>query len=433
MPTSREVAVDLAAFVDAAPSPYHAVAEAARRLAGAGFTGLEPAGRWPEGPGAYFVARGGSLIAWVAGEAVPADAPLAVVAAHTDSPTLRVKPRPDSGRAGWRQLGVEVYGGALTNSWLDRDLGLAGRVVLAGRPRSGDLREVLLTVDRPVLRIPQLAIHLDREVRERGLLLNAQQHLAPVWGVGPVVEGDFVAFLAEQLRAEPGEVLGFELGVYDLTPARLVGRDEELLAAGRLDNLSSCHAALTALAAAAADPPTGRVPVVVLADHEEVGSQTATGAASGWIPAVLERAATGRGAGREEFLRGLAGSLVVSADLAHATHPNYADRHEPGHQVHVNAGPVLKINANGHYATDATTQAVLTAACRDAGVALQTYVVRSDLPCGSTVGPILAAALGVPAVDVGIAGLAMHSARELVGAADPALLTAALTAFFAAG
>lgn len=425
----REAARRMLSFIDAAPSPFHACAEAARRLEAAGFRPLDEPDAWPTAPGAFFVRRGGSLVAWATGAHHHAAAGFRIIGAHTDSPNLRVKPHADAGRAGYRQVAVEVYGGALLNSWLDRDLGLSGRVVVRG---DRGPEERLLLVDRPLLRVPQLAIHLDRDVTAKGLVLNPQQHLSPIWGLGDPTPGGFAAFVAGRLDVAPDALLGWDLMAHDLTPSCLAGADDELVSAPRLDNLCSSWAGVEAIVAATtggAELP--QVPLLVLFDHEEVGSTSHRGADSTLLPALTERIVLGLGGGREELLRALAASVCCSADNAHATHPNYADRHEPGHLIQLNGGPVLKVNANARYATDATSAASFVQACEQAGVPHQRYAHRSDLPCGSTIGPTTAARLGIPTFDVGAPQLAMHSARELGGADDPAHYTAAMAAFLA--
>jgi aspartyl aminopeptidase len=421
---------DLLAYIDAAPSPYHAVAETARRLDADGYAPLALDGPWPAGPVRGYVTRGGALIAVSVPEGATADRRFRVVGAHTDSPGLRIKPAPDTGAAGWRQLGVEVYGGALWNSWLDRDLGLSGRVSVRG-PAGPEER--LVRVDEPLLRIPQLAIHLDRDVNSKGLELNPQQHLTPVWGVGEVARGAFRSYVAERCDVAAEDVMAWDLMVHDLAaPARL-GRHRELVTAARLDNLLSCWAGLEGLLAGPTTdaPPAAGAPVSVLClfDHEEVGSTSATGADGTLLAHVLERSVLARDGGRDDLLRALAGSVCASADMAHATHPNYVERHEPGHHVAVDGGPVVKVNANQRYASDAATAAVVIDACERAGVPHQTFVGRNDQPCGSTIGPLTAARLGIATVDVGVAQLSMHSARELCGAEDPVRLAAALGAF----
>jgi aspartyl aminopeptidase len=285
-------------------------------------------------------------------------------------------------------------------------------------------------MDDPVLRVAQLAVHLDREVNDSGLKLNAQQHLAPIWGVG-TEPGDFRASLAEQVQCDRGDVLGWDLMTHDLTPSRRIGTDGDLVAAPRLDNLGTTYAAVRALqqAVEADASPSSGVPVIVLFDHEENGSMSERGAFSTLLPAVLERIVLTRGGDRADYLRALAGTVIASGDMAHATHPNYADRHEPQHQIAINGGPVLKINNRLRYATDARGTAAFLLACEQAEVPVQQFVTRSDMPCGSTVGPITAALTGATTVDFGAPMLSMHSARELCGAKDPAMYVAALAAF----
>ena len=426
MSTGRDTALDLIAFLDASPSPYHAAGEALARLTAAGFTEVPLNGDWPPGDGRFVAVDGGSLFAWVVPEGSARHAPFRLLGAHTDSPTLRVKPRPDTGRAGIRQLGVEVYGGPLLNSWLDRDLGLAGRVVVRA-PGGPQVR--LVRVHRPVLRVPQLAIHLDSDLWADGLKLDPQQHLVPIWSLGPPEPGGFAGFLAAELSVPPGDLLGHDMVTYDLSGGTLAGAAEEFVSSGRLDDLGCAHAVVTALAAVAGEPASQHVSALVLFDHEEVGSQAASGAQGAWLGRQLERTVLARGGARDEFLRALAGSVHVSADMAHATHPNYPDRHEPGHPIALGGGPVVKMSANVRYGTDARTHAAFLLAAEQAGVPVQHFVNRSGVRGGSTIGPIVAAGLAMPTVDVGNPTLAMHSARELCGAADSAMLIAALRAF----
>jgi aspartyl aminopeptidase len=436
---SGDEATGLLRFIDRSPTPFHAVRTVAEALDLAGFAVVDEAGPWPTTAGRHYLVRGGSLVAWVQPPAPPAG--FRVIGAHTDSPNLRIKPQPDTGTAGYRQLGVEVYGATLRNSWLDRDLGLAGRVSIRSGGSGASTRPEarLVTVDRPLARIPQLAIHLDRGVND-GLKIDPQAHLAPVWSLGAPDEGGFRRFLAKELGVPVDDVLAWEVMFHDLTPSTLLGADDELVSAPRIDNLASCHAALGALLAAVG--PSGRrdaggdgdgdiVPVICLFDHEEIGSQSSSGADSTMLPVVLERIVLAAGGDREALHRALAASVCASADGAHATHPNYPERHEPRHHIRLNAGPVLKINSNVRYATDAESGAWFELACERAEVPMQRFVVRSDLPCGSTIGPVTAARLGIPTFDVGIPQLAMHSARELCGARDPALLQLALSAFLA--
>lgn len=422
MTDSRDVALGLGRFIDASPSPYHACATAAARLEGAGFQRVDERTSWESLPERAYMQRGGSLMAWaLPGDADPAEG-FRLVGAHTDSPNLRVKPRPDTGGAGFRQVGVEVYGGVLLNSWLDRDLGLSGR---AWVEEGGALEERLFLLDRPVMRVPQLAIHLDRAISQDGLKLDRQQHMAPITGVGDRREGAFRELLADEIGCAPGAIKSWDAMLHDLTPSRLIGVDEDMLAAPRLDNLCSAHLGLEAVIAAA-DAGAPRGVAVTLFDHEEVGSASRGGADGPILGDILERIVLARGGDREAYLRCLTGSICISADMAHAVHPNYRERHEPDHHVHLGAGPVIKINANQRYATEAETEGFFQAACERAGVPFQKWVMRTDMACGSTIGPLTAAQHGIRTVDVGCAQLSMHSAREMCSSDDPAYMLDAL-------
>ncbi len=412
-------AAGLCDFIDASPSPFHVCATVAARLTGAGYTELREAERWPDAPGRYFTLRAGSLVAW---NSDGAHGPFRIVGAHTDSPNLRVKQHPDRLVAGWRVVAVAPYGGAWLNSWLDRDLGISGR--LSVRDGAG-IEHRLVRIDDPILRVPQLAIHLAED--RKSLTLDPQRHVNAVWGVGAEAKS-FVDFVAERAGVAPGGVLAADLMTHDLTPSTVIGADADLLSAPRLDNQASCYAGMEALLTA---EPRGFLAVLVLFDHEEVGSSSDHGAQSDLLGTVLERIVLAAGGTREDFLRRMPDSLLASADMAHATHPNYPDRHEPGHLIEVNAGPVLKVHPNLRYATDGRTAAAFALACQQAGVALQRYEHRADLPCGSTIGPLASARTGIPTVDVGAAQLAMHSARELMGAHDVAAYSAAMRAFLA--
>ncbi|MBK9032696.1 MAG: M18 family aminopeptidase [Myxococcales bacterium] len=414
---------DLLAFLHAAPTPFHAVDEARRRLDAAGFRALSEAAPWDQlAPGAYHVTTSETnLLAFV----VPAD-PAArgryrIVGAHTDSPNLRLKPNPEYTVEGYAQLGVEVYGGALLNSWLDRDLGIAGRLLV----RDGDeLVGRLVRIDRPVARVPQLAIHLDRDVNDKGVALNRQEHLAPVFGLATGARS-LTAQLADAAGVDADAIVGRELMLYDLTAPTVAGPADEFIFSARLDNLAMAHAATTALCAAGAAPTLASIPVIALFDHEEVGSASAAGAGGAVLPRVLERLV----GSREAFHQACARSTCVSADMAHAVHPNYPGRHEPRHKPVLNGGPVIKTNAQQRYATTAATAAMFAELCRLEGVPVQHYAHRTDLPCGSTIGPITSTLLGIATVDVGNPMLSMHSAREMGGSADAALMTRVLARY----
>ncbi|MEV2193198.1 M18 family aminopeptidase [Streptomyces phaeochromogenes] len=419
---------DLLAFLQGSSSPYHAVSQAARRLEKAGFTELSETEEWTGRSSGCFVARGGALIAWYVPEDAPAHTPFRIVGAHTDSPNLRVKPRPDTGSAGWRQVAVEIYGGVPLNTWLDRDLGISGRLTLR------DGTSTLVKVDEPLFRVPQLAIHLDRSVNE-SMALDRQRQTQPIWSLGKPEQGALLRRIAYEADLEPTEILGWDLMLHDIQAPGHLGAEREFLVSSRLDNLVSVHAGVTALTAATeawskdAGAESFRVPVLAAFDHEEVGSGSETGAQSPLLERVLNRSVASRGGSGEDWSRALAGALCVSADMSHAVHPNYSERHDPDNHPLPNGGPVVKVNVNQRYATDGTGLAAFAAACERAGVPLQRFVSNNAMPCGTSIGPITAARLGVTTVDVGVPGLSMHSARELVGARDPGYLAQALAEF----
>lgn len=409
---------DLMAFLDGSPSPFHVVATVSNRLAAAGFqrSELTASGLTTE---RGFCVRDGALVAWSIPRGCAAGTGLRILGAHTDSPNLRIKAHADHSMANWRQLNVEVYGGILNNSWLDRDLGLAGIVIdTTGRTH-------LLTVAEPVARIPQLAVHLDRAVNESGLTLDRQQHLRPVWGTTDGLT--FCDWLSTHL--EGATPAWWELGLYDIQPAALIGADRSLLASGRLDNQLSCWAGIDALIGAT--PSTHGV-LVVLNDHEEVGSASTTGAAGPLLEQVIELLTIAQGGGRAELIERLSHSMCISADNAHAVHPNYPERHDPAHRPLVGSGPAIKINVNQRYATTASTAASFAAACTQAEVPWQVFTSHNAMPCGSTIGPLTATRLGIDTADVGVPQLSMHSARELCGRDDPLYLARALRGWMSA-
>lgn len=423
MPTAaRAHALDLGRFVMASPSSFHAAAEGARRLTEAGFTVLAEAEEWPDGPGKYAVVRDGALIAWALPEGAGPTTPFRILGAHTDSPSFKLKPRPTTGRFGWLQAGVEVYGGPLLNSWLDRELRLAGRLVTLDGAQH-------LAATGPLLRFPQLAIHLDRAVND-GLTLGRQQHMNPVWGLGDPSTADLLGVLAESAGVDPYEVGGFDVVVADTQEPAVFGAEGEFFASGRLDNLSSVHAGLVALAQAA-DAGGPAIAVLAAFDHEEVGSASRSGASGPFLEDVLARIGDALGATATERRRALSASWHVSADAGHAVHPNYAERHDPANRPILGGGPLLKINANQRYATDAPGAALWARVCGEAEVPYQEFVSNNDVPCGSTIGPLTATRLGIRTVDVGIPLLSMHSARELAGVQDPWRLARAAERFFA--
>ncbi|HEX6733389.1 MAG TPA: M18 family aminopeptidase [Azonexus sp.] len=427
---ARAQAQDLLDFIDASPSPWHAVHECEQRLQAAGFSRLQESERWTLVPGArhYVVRAGSSIIAFIVGSAASEAAGLTLIGAHTDSPGLRLKPKPAEEAAGLVRLGVEVYGGPILATFADRDLSLAGRVNV----RSADgFESHLVRFEQPLLRLPNLAIHMNREVNEAGLKFNKQTELPLLLGVaadGVTAEARFRQPLADQLGVAPAELLTWELAAWDTQKGSFWGVDGEFVANSQLDNLASCHAALSALLATEA--PTG-TRLVALFDHEEVGSESAAGAGGSFVADVVVRLAAGAGLDAEDQRRMLARSFFISADMAHAWNPNFPAAYEPCHRALVNAGPVIKSNANQRYSTTADSAARFMGFCAKAGVPCQQYAHRTDLGCGSTIGPIVAARLGIASVDVGSPMWAMHSIRESAGVLDHAYMIAALTAAFA--
>ena len=419
---------DLLKFLAEATTPFHAVAAISWRLAAAGFEEIRSVDDAVLEPGrGYFLTRNdSSIIAFRVGQGAVTDG-LRIIGAHTDSPNLSVKPNPLKIRHGVAQLAVDVYGGALLNPWFDRDLSLAGRVNFVSD--TDDLQSQLVDFRDPVAVIPSLAIHLDREANQ-SRSINPQKDILPIL-LGAASEGgtsfSFNAILAAQLRKQYPEyddirVLDYEMSLYDTQEAAVVGLEGEFLASARLDNLLSCHAGLTALLSASADGWS----MLVCNDHEEVGSASAVGAQGPMLTDVLDSLS-----GSPVALRALrTQALMLSVDNAHAVHPNFSDRHDDNHGPQLNAGPVIKINRNQRYATNSEGSALLRLLGERLGIPMQTFVMRTDLGCGSTIGPITATETGIPTIDLGVPTLAMHSIRELAGVADINALGALLTGFY---
>jgi aspartyl aminopeptidase len=414
----------LASFIQASPSSFHAVAEVARALTAAGYRELVETDAWNAGAGKYFVLRDGAIVAWCQQVGAGPTTPFRIVGSHTDSPGFKLKPKPTTGTLGWLQAGVEVYGGPLFNSWLDRELEFAGRLAFTDG-------SVELVRTGAMLRFPQLAVHLDRGVNSDGLTLDPQRHLNPVIGLGDVGAADLVAHLAGIAGRGGEDVAGYDVSVADTQPPAAFGLRGELFASGRLDNLSSVHASLQAMLTLPAELES----TVVFAafDHEEVGSETRSGASGPLLSDILTRIGDGLGASESERLRAYASSWCLSSDAGHSVHPNYPERHDPANRPVAGGGPILKINANQRYSTDALGATEWARACADAGVEYQEFVSNNAVACGTTIGPLTATRLGIRTLDVGIALLSMHSARELAGAADPESLSRAIGAFLAAG
>ena len=413
----------LAEFLDASPTPFHAVKSMAERLQSAGFSELDEASDWSLSAGAkhYVVRNGSSIIAFVMGSAALSESGLRMVGAHTDSPCLMIKPQPELHKNGYFQLAVEVYGGALLNPWFDRDLSIAGRLVY--RNKAQQLVQKLVDFKQPVAMIPSLAIHLDRQANS-GRTVNAQTDIPPLLMIDKDGTGDFRTLLAEQFLPAGAEVLDYELCLYDTQPAAAVGLKQNFFASARLDNLLSCYVATEALLQTGGEQTC----LMVCNDHEEVGSVSAVGADGPFLEAVIERIIAANG--ESSLSRLLDNSLMISCDNAHGAHPNFADKHDAAHMPMLNGGPVIKVNVKQRYATNSLSASMFRQLCADVDVPVQTFVSRSDMGCGSTIGPVTSSRLGVPTLDVGIPQLAMHSCRELTGFEDPERLTQVLQGFF---
>lgn len=405
--------------IDACPTAHHVVDRAASILGTSGINRVSlDTGFTSEHLQSGFVSSGGTIIAWRNAHAI-AENGIRIVGAHTDSPGLHIKPNPDTRSLKWHQLQVEVYGGPLLNSWLDRDLGIAGHVVL----RDGSTS--LFTSQLPVARIPQLAIHLDREVNDKGLILNRHQHLTPIWAT-TASSAPFESWLAQQVSVSGSQIASWSAQLVDTQRAQIIGRDSEFVASSRIDNQISCWAALSALLDVDSDQPM----MIALFDHEEVGSQSSQGAGGPMLEHVLERLSVAAGSSRSDYLVSLQKSHCVSADNAHAVHPNYVDRHELNNAPFVNEGVVVKTNVSQRYATSPKSIVPIVHAAATAGVNLQTFSSRNNIACGSTIGPITATRIGIETVDIGVPQLSMHSIREMCGAKDPVDLVVLLSAYF---
>jgi aspartyl aminopeptidase len=422
-PDALAHAEDLADFVAASPSSYHAAAEVARRLEDAGFVRLDEEQAWEVAPGGrYVVVRDGAAIAWTVPTDATATTPAHILGAHTDSPGFKLKPQPTTGSKGWLQAAVEVYGGPLLTSWLDRELSLAGRLALAdGR--------VVLADTGALLRLPQLAIHLDRDANT-SLALDKQFQTQPVWGLGDPTQEDILAELAETAGVSASDIRGYDVVIADTARGAVFGKDRAFFASGRLDDLASVHAGVVALETIDT-AASGPIAILAAFDHEELGSNSRSGAAGPFLEDILGRVYDALGADASERRRALSASWCLSSDVGHSVHPNYVHKHDPVVQPVLGSGPILKINANQRYATDAIGSAAWRDWCDSADVVTQEFVSNNNVRCGSTIGPITATRLGIRTVDVGIPILSMHSARELAGVSDLHDLTRVAGAFFA--
>ncbi|KXJ56020.1 MAG: aminopeptidase, partial [Neptuniibacter sp. Phe_28] len=375
-----ELLVDLKAFLQSSPTPYHAVKAMAKRLDVAGYQYLDEADSWAlsEGGRYYTVRNGSSIIAWCLPKAKSViESGFRMVGAHTDSPCLKVKPQPEIHKHDYQQLGVEVYGGVLLNPWFDRDLSMAGRVSYLDVDRRR--KQALVNFQKPVAVLPSLAIHLDRDANT-SRTINAQTHLPVILAQGAHA-GDFKSILSQQLIkegvADVAEILDYEISLYDTQEPSIVGLADEFIASARLDNLLSCFMGLNALLNADSDEGV----LLVCNDHEEVGSMSAAGAQGPMLSQVIERLVPAV----EDRVRMLNRSMLISADNAHGVHPNFSDKHDANHGPLLNAGPVIKINANQRYASNSETSGLFKDLAQQVGVPVQSFVVRSDMGCGSTI------------------------------------------------
>ncbi|MDY0205028.1 MAG: M18 family aminopeptidase [Pseudomonas sp.] len=412
-------------FLHSSPSPFHATQSMSTALQDAGYQALDEREIWQLKPqGRYYVTRNdSSIVAFQLGQQDPVEHGIRMVGAHTDSPCLKVKPQPELSQNSYWQLGVEVYGGVLLSPWFDRDLSLAGRVTFK---QNEHLKSCLIDFKQAIATIPSLAIHLNREANS-GWTINPQTELPPILAQLQGDESkDFRALLAEQMQREHGisdaTVLDYELCFYDTQPAAVIGLNQDFIAGARLDNLLSCYAGLQALLSS----DDQQMQVLVCTDHEEVGSNSACGADGPFLEQVLRRVL----GSEEAFVRCVQHSLLISADNAHGIHPNYADKHDGNHGPLLNHGPVIKVNANQRYATTSETSSFFKILCEQAQVPVQTFVTRTDLGCGSTIGPITASQLGIQTIDIGVPTFAMHSIRELAGSQDLGYLIKVLQTFY---
>ncbi|MDD4914340.1 MAG: M18 family aminopeptidase [Methylococcales bacterium] len=429
---ARQQTRNLLDFIDASPSPWHAVASIEQKLQAFGFQRLHENAGWSlDRGGRYYVVRDdSSIVIFVPGRKPLAETGFKILGAHTDSPGLRLKPNPLLHSDSMQRLALEIYGGPILASFTDRDLSLAGR--LAYLNDDGGISSRLLHFEQPLLRLPNLAIHMNRTVNEDGLKLDKQSELAAILSIvmdEQLPEPYFHTLLAQASGIDAERILSWDMTVYDTQKGSFWGVDEMFYADSQLDNLASCHAALSALL----DETTlcsDATLVCAFFDHEEVGSESCKGAAGSFLPDILHRIAHAADTGPDALPRAIANSFMISADMAHAYQPNYPASYEPGHKVIVNRGPAIKINANHRYTTECVSEAQFIRYCRQANVPYQKYAHRGNLPCGSTIGPITAGKLGIRSVDVGSPMWAMHSIRESAGVLDHHYMILALQCFF---
>jgi len=413
----KQSARELLKFIEQSPTAAHAASQVETRLIKAGFRKCSEQDTWLIKAGDRLVVKRqeSGIVAIKMGKKPLVEGGFKIIGAHTDSPGFRLKPHALMLKGGYLQLGVEIYGGPLLATWLDRDLGLAGQVVV--KDGQNNLETMLVRLEKPVLRISMLPIHLNREVNDQGLILNKQEHLAPILGsAGETLDKNCLEnLLARELGITADRLVDWELGLFDLQPGTLAGLDDEFIISAQIDNLAMCQAAMNAFVNSEAGAATQ---IIIFYDNEEIGSTSANGAGSSFLRDVLTRLVSAARQKPEDLFRALARSFFISADGAHAVHPNYIDKYEKEHHCRLNQGPVIKINALKKYATTAGSGAAFILLCQKAGVPFQKFVNRTDMAGGSTIGPTVAAGLGIPTVDVGNAMLSMHSIREMSGTVD---------------
>lgn len=412
-------------FFDQCPTAWHVVDNCISVLSAQGFQELKEGASWKiKLGGKYFVTRNGSSIcAFIVPKTHPKGIYLA--ASHTDSPSFKLKPNAEFVKENMQMLGVEIYGSPILNSWLNRDLGIAGRVLY--HDPKGKIHEKIVTIDDHPVVIPQLAIHLNREVNEKGLVVHKQDHLAALAGIETKKKNR--SYLERVLKIPIKELLAYDLFLYPLEKARLLGEHQEIIASYRIDNLTSAHASLQGLIASG-QPGRDLIKMIVLWDNEEIGSNTAQGASSPFLAQTIERIALALNSSREEYFQWISRSLCISIDLGHALHPGYKDKHEPQHMALLNKGIIIKANAQNRYASEARATAIIVSLCQKQKIPFQKYVSRGDIPCGTTVGPIHSHVTGMPTIDLGIPQLSMHACREIIAAKDYLALCHLTTAFF---
>jgi len=401
---------DFQRFLDESPTAWHAVQEVGNRLASLDFTPLEEGVKWELERGKrYFVQRGGSICAFALPEISPVK--MTILGAHTDSPALKLKPNPEIHIEGNHLLSTEVYGGPILNSWLNRDLAIAGRVVVEND--AGELEEKLVFLDETPAFIPALPIHLDKEINEKGMPIDKQDHLRPIFSLQDGKDNLLEPILKKHIYFK--SLLAFDLFLVPLEKARFLGTRGEMLASYRLDNLSSAYACITALASASL---TDTLQLAALWDGEEIGSRTSEGASSPFVEDIIRRITAFYNLTEEEYICLKTASLCISVDVAHAYNPNFAKKYDPQHQLIAGRGIAIKYNADKKYVTDAKTAAYIIAACRKLSLPYQSFVSRSNISSGSTIGPIFAHTMGIPTVDIGCPIFSMHSAREVLAVQD---------------